>query len=716
MSIALTEDHRALAEVARSFLESRSALAAARATLEQPEDALPPFWAALCELGWTGLHLPEADGGQGYGLPELAVVTEELGRVVAPGPFLSTVTASAAVAAAGSAAQRAALLPALASGQAIGAVGFGGSLAVDGGTVSGDAGMVLSGGVASLLFLPLGADLLVVDAQGAGVKISEATSLDPTRRLVSVTLDRVELDEARLLRGGLAVALRVGRVLAAAEAAGGARSSTETTVAYARSREQFGRPIGSFQAVKHHCANMLVDAELATATAWDGARAGDDDAGRLAAAVAVAQALPAYRRCAEKAIQIHGGIGYTWVHDAHLYLRRAAALAAVFDAEMGAPLDVHRLRAAGVTIPNAVDLPPEAEAYRAEARAFRHRYDSLPAGERRAALIDSGYLVPHWPAPWGRGAGAVEQLVIEEELGDVEHPNLGIGTWVLLTLVQHATPEQVERWIRPSLEGTLRWCQLFSEPGAGSDAAAIQTRAKREPGGWRVNGQKVWTSDARNANRGLATVRTNPDAPKHAGVSTFVIDMSAPGVDVRPLRELTGETLFNEVFFDDVFVPDADVVGDIDAGWTVARATLGNERVSIGGNKGGLDLVGAGDLVQLDTPARPLDTGAAREVGVVMAEERAMAALNLRHVARTLAGGPPGAEGNVTKLLSAEHAQRVAGLGMRIAGLDAVAGGEARLTHSYLFSRCLTIAGGTSEIVRNLIAERILGLPREQGR
>lgn len=346
---------------------------------------------------------------------------------------------------------------------------------------------------------------------------------------------------------------------------------------------------------------------------------------------------------------------------------------------------------------------------------------ALTVREWWAALSDAGLAQPTWPEGFGGcGATPAEARAVAAVLGaagTIAAPAGGIAALLAApTLLEHGTLEQRARFVPAIARGEEAWCQLFSEPGAGSDAAAIQTRAKREPGGWRVNGQKVWTSDARNANRGLATVRTNPDAPKHAGVSTFVIDMSAPGVDVRPLRELTGETLFNEVFFDDVFVPDADVVGDIDAGWTVARATLGNERVSIGGNKGGLDLVGAGDLALLETPARPLDTGAAREVGVVMAEERAMAALNLRHVARTLAGGPPGAEGNVTKLLSAEHAQRVAGVGMRIAGLDAVAGGEAKLTHSYLFSRCLTIAGGTSEIVRNLIAERILGLPREQVR
>ncbi|MCU4186348.1 acyl-CoA dehydrogenase [Acidiferrimicrobium sp. IK] len=715
MSIALHEDHRSLAEVARSFLEDRKALASARSTLEAPDDRLPPFWSELCSLGWTGLHLGEEVGGQGFGLAELAIVVEELGRVVAPGPFLPTVVAGAVIARAGDAAQQAALLPGLAAGTRVGAVGLAGSLSGSAGRLAGDAGLVLGAGVADLLLLRLGDDLVLVDADADGVTLRQAATVDPTRRLVALSVAGCAYDESRVLRGGAAIATRIGRALAAAEAAGGARACTEMAVAYAKVREQFGRPIGSFQAVKHHCADMLVDTELATSTAWDAARfEADDAAAALSAAVAASQALPAYRRCAEKNIQLHGGIGYTWEHDAHLYLRRAAALAAVFGADTTAPLDVEALSAAGTRADLGIDLPPEAERFRDQARAFSARYRALPAAERRGALIESGYLVPHWPRPWGRGASVVEQLVIEEELPDVEAPNLGIGTWVLLTLIQHGTPEQVDRWVRPSLDGDLRWCQLFSEPNAGSDAAAIQTRATRTDGGWLVNGQKVWTSGAMESNRGLATIRTDPAAPKHAGITTMAIDMHASGVEVRPLREITGETLFNEVFFDDVFVGDDDVVGPVNQGWTVARATLGNERVSIGGNKGGLDLFDVADLVALVEAVAPYDSGALRQVGVVVAEDRAMAALNLRQITRSIAGGPPGAEGNVTKLLSAEHAQRVAAVGMTIAGLGGVAGDQPRLAHSYLFSRCLTIAGGTSEVNRNVIAERLLGLPRER--
>jgi alkylation response protein AidB-like acyl-CoA dehydrogenase len=457
---------------------------------------------------------------------------------------------------------------------------------------------------------------------------------------------------------------------------------------------------------------MLVRAELAVAVAWDAARAdGQPEQAALAADVAAAIALDAYIANAQVNIQLHGGIGFTWEHDAHLFLRRASSLAALVGPGDAARRSVYRQTLTGIRREYGVDLPEEAEQYRAEARAFVERYQSTPEADRRTLLATSGFLMPHWSPPFGLGAGPVQQLVLEEELAEIPMPNLGIGSWLVLTLTQQASAEQVDRWVPASLAGELRWCQLFSEPGAGSDAAAVSTKGVRVEGGWLVNGQKVWTSDAMNCNRGLATVRTNPDAPKHKGITAMAIDMKAKGVQVRPLREITGEALFNEVFFDDVFIPDSDVVGEVDNGWTVARATLGNERVTIGG--GSREGLAATELTELAERYAPGDGAATVAVGALIAEEQAMRLLNLRAVARALASTGPGPEGNITKLLSAEHAQRVTEEGMRIAGPAAVTGETPELTFEYLFDRCLTIAGGTSEITRNVIAERILGLPRD---
>jgi alkylation response protein AidB-like acyl-CoA dehydrogenase len=238
----------------------------------------------------------------------------------------------------------------------------------------------------------------------------------------------------------------------------------------------------------------------------------------------------------------------------------------------------------------------------------------------------------------------------------------------------------------------------------------VQTRGVKVDGGWRVTGQKVWTSGAQHCQRGLATVRTNPDASKHAGITAMVIDLTAPEVTVRPLKELTGHAMFNEVFFDDVFVPDEDVVGEPGAGWAVARATLANERVSIGGQRAGFS---AAKLLRFVEKHAAGDTALTREVGALIAAEAGINLLNLRAVERAVLGAEPSVEGNVSKLLGAEHGQRVSELGMRIAGPAAVTGGEPDLALNYLYQRAMTIAGGTSEVSRNVIAERILGLPRE---
>jgi 3-oxochol-4-en-24-oyl-CoA dehydrogenase len=711
MGLAITDDHLALADSVRKLAADHTPLALARALAEDPSAARPAMWDTMAAVGWFGLHIPEEYGGSGFGLPELAVVVEELGYTLTPGPFLATVVASATLAAVGAQSQRR-YLTGLADGSLSAGIGFGANYTRDDpggdtGLVTG--GLVLGGRWADVFLLPVGDDLLVVDRQFPGLTVDAVSGMDPSLGLVRVFLDGGP-DAGSIIAGGARPARRHLRALAAAEAAGGARACLDTAVRYATVREQFGRPIGGFQAVKHHLANMFVAMTTATAVSWDAARAGDGAQGDFAAASAATLALPAYQDNAQKMIQVLGGVGFTWEHDAHLFLRRAVSLHRIVAGHDVAADELYQLAASGIRPRYGVDLPPSAEAYRVEARAFRQRYLAAAPEKRRRVLAESGYLAPHWPAPFGRGAGAVEQLVIDEELDGIDSPALGIGTWLLPTLIQTASGEQLERWIFPSLIGELTWCQLFSEPDAGSDAAAVRTKAVRVAGGWSVSGQKVWTSAAQRCNRGLATVRTNPSAPKHRGITAMVVDMHAPGVTVRPLREITGDALFNEVYFDGVFVPDGDVVGEVDGGWSVARATLGNERVSIGATTD--ENMSAYEGVAL---AAEYGAGAAeqREIARLIAQEHAIRLVNLRQVTRAVSGSAPGAEGIVTKLLTAEHAQRVAELAMTIAGRGVLADSEERVRWHYLYSRCLTIAGGTSEISRNVIGERILGLPRE---
>jgi alkylation response protein AidB-like acyl-CoA dehydrogenase len=712
-ALAITEEHNDLADAAIGQLNRLNSRAAARATLEGGSAHPAEIWSAGKDLGWNGLAIAEEHGGSGFGLAELAVVLEAQGRELCPGPFLPTVAAAVVIDRCASDSVRAQLLPGLADGSTVGALGLSGGITVGSDlVVTGESPAALGAPDADVLVLIAGDDVVIVDGTADGVTVTALEPMDTTRSVGSVALRGVSVSEDHVLRGAARKARTVFRILASAEAVGVSWAALDMAVDYAKVREQFGRTIGTFQAVKHHAANMLVNAEETTAATWDAARADDLDSAWFAAAVAASHAIRTQVFNAQNNIQLHGGIGFTWEHDSHLYLRRARTLAALME-EGGDPLlDVVEGQRSGQAHGASFTLPPEAEEHRANAREAVAQLKSLPDDKQRDFLVDSGYLVPHWPKPWGRAADVLEQLVVEEEFAAIERPDMGITGWVALTIAQAGTDDQRERWVEPVLRGEVMWCQLFSEPGAGSDAAAVRTAAKKVDGGWRVTGQKVWTSLAQYCQWGLATVRTDPDAPKHAGVTMMAIDMKAPGVTINPLRGLTGDAHFNEVFFDDVFVPDGDVVGDVNRGWLVARATLGNERISIGGGSGGAVGFTPDHLVKL-LDAAPNAAQYVRRAGECIAETHTLRLLNLRRASRAIAGAEPGPEGNVTKLLVAEAGQRITELGMALSGTAAVVGQSPKLLRSYLGNRAMTIAGGTSEITRNTIAERILGLPRD---
>jgi alkylation response protein AidB-like acyl-CoA dehydrogenase len=712
MAIAITDDHKALAETAAEFLRSKNARGAARGLLEAETEELPSFWKALTELGWQGLHIPEEHGGSGYGIEELVVVVEQLGRQVTPGPFVPSAIASATLVLAGDDATKAQWLPGLASGSVFGAAALGGDVTVSGGKASGSA-VVLGGGFAHVLVLGVGDDVAVVEV-GDGVSVEIPANLDTTRRSARVTLDGAP---ATVLAGAGATLRDVYRTILAAEAVGLAHEATQMGAQYAKERLQFGRVIGTYQAVKHHCANMFVAAEMATAAVWDAARATASGGDQLAFAAATAATLaaPAADLCANLNTQVHGGIAITWEHDAHLYMRRATTLLHFLDAP-GAGEDLVELTRRGVTRAKAVELPPEAEPFREEVRAFIASLEGKSWEEQRTAFIETGYVMPHWPKPYGRDAGAVEQLVIQEEFGNanVKRPQYGITAWNILTIIQHGNQDQLDRWVLPALNEEVVWCQLFSEPDAGSDAAGVKTKATRVDGGWLVNGQKVWTSGAHYSGMGFATVRTNPDVPKHDGITMMAIDMHAEGVEVRPLKMTTGNSEFNEVFFNDVFVPDDDVVGPVDGGWTVARATLGNESVSIGGGMGGMSMPANTFIGLHDANPGRLVGGAAR-IGRYIAGNAANTLLNLRSANRAVAGGGPGPEGAMTKLLLSELGHESVAIMTELIDSESVFmdGNGGMSNMMMLMHRGMSIAGGTSEIKRNQIGERILGLPRD---
>jgi alkylation response protein AidB-like acyl-CoA dehydrogenase len=292
---------------------------------------------------------------------------------------------------------------------------------------------------------------------------------------------------------------------------------------------------------------------------------------------------------------------------------------------------------------------------------------------------------------------------------------MGIAAWIIPSIVAYGTNDQQQRFLPPTFRGEVIWCQLFSEPGAGSDLASLTTKATKVDGGWRITGQKIWTTGAQYSQWGALLARTNPTAPKHGGITYFLLDMKSEGVEVKPLRELTGNAMFNTVFIDDVFVPDDMVLGEVDRGWEVSRNTLTNERVSIGSSEPPF-------LASLDQFVEFLRDGHFDQIeqnhaGKLIAEGHAAKLLNMRSTLLTLAGGDPMPAAAISKLLSMKTGQGYAEFGVSSFGTDAAIGDQGEPSGKWaeylLAGRATTIYGGTSEVQLNIIAERLLGLPRD---
>ena len=703
MAIGVTEEHTALADAVRRWVADHAPLQVLRGPDGDGAEEAPEVWSGLADQGLLGMHVAEEHGGAGGTPLEAAVACEQLGRGLAGAAFLPSIVVSTLLQIAGGPTTR--YLPDLAAGKSTAAVVLGGG------------GLALNGAAADLVLLQVPTDAGTAWAlvEAARIRIDEVASVDAVRPVARVVIDGLAVTADDVVAVTDDTVTEVAVSLAAAEAAGIAGWCLDTAVEYAKVRTQFGRPIGQFQAVKHACADMLTNVEQAQAAAWDAARAVDDAQQRpLAAAVAGAVALDAAVDCAKACIQILGGIGFTWEHDAHRYLRRAVSLRQLLGPASRWRAQACRIALGGGRRELRVDLDGDrAQPIRSQVREFLASLPDDPAGRRRA-LAAAGYIQPHWPQPYGRAAGAVEQLVIDEEFAaaGVKRPDLVIGGWILPTLISHGTPEQQERFVVPTLEGAITWCQMFSEPGAGSDLAALSTKATKVDGGWVLSGQKVWTSLAHRSDFGLTLARTNPAAPKHEGITCFVVDMKSDGLDIRPLRELTGRAMFNEVFLNDVFVPEEMVVGAVDDGWRAGRTTLANERVAMStGSTMGAGVEGVLSIVA----ARPRDPVTDDRVGGLVAEGQVLSLLGLRTTLRALEGIDPGAGSSVRKLVGMHHAQDCAEFALELLGPVGATTEDAAATvaNGFLQSRCLTIAGGTTEVQRNVVAERLLGLPRD---
>jgi alkylation response protein AidB-like acyl-CoA dehydrogenase len=388
------------------------------------------------------------------------------------------------------------------------------------------------------------------------------------------------------------------------------------------------------------------------------------------------------------------------------------------------------------------DLPPDDDERRLAVRAWLDDHPR-PSGRQ---LAEAGYVVPHWPAPYGLDADPVHQLVIDEELAraGVSRPAnpIGIG-WAAPTILMAGSEAQKERYLMPALAGEEIWCQLFSEPEAGSDLASLRTTAVWKDDGWVVNGGKIWTSGAHVSRFGILIARTDPAAPKRTGISYFLCPMDAEGLSMAPIVDMTGAHSFNQVFFDDVRLPADALVGEPGDGWRLAKATLANERVSLSSG-GALWGAGpsAGDLVDLVRRAGgTTDPHHRQELARVWGEGELLRLLRLRSLTARLQGRTPGPEASIQKIMADEHGQHVMAAAQALAGTAAVvagAGPTGRLSgrrsqgptevrtggtegvdpiwwYGYLFAPALTIGGGTWAVQRNIVAERVLGLPSEPG-
>ncbi|MGU3500426.1 acyl-CoA dehydrogenase [Mycobacterium sp. C31M] len=737
MALALTDEQAQLAEAMTGFAARHGGLELTRAQFDSlAAGTLPGFWAALVSHGLHAVHLPEQVGGQGGGTADVACVLDAAGYGLLPGPLLPTVIAGVVVADDPDRPAARELLAAIVDGEPAAVLLPADGLLrahadADGWRLTGTAGPQLGIAAATRVIVSAETDtgqplwcVLRTDAPGVSTHADAPTDL--TRDVGTLTCDGARVHVAAVLADIDPVRAQCHAIgLMAAEAAGIARWCVDNVVAYLKVREQFGRPIGSFQALQHKAAMLFINSELAAAAAWDAVRGAEQSPAqhRIAAAGAAITAIGRLPELVVDALTMFGAIGYTWEHDLHLYWKRSISLAA---AAGNVTQWCHTLGETDWPPRDfAIELAEVEEEFRASVAAELDAaallgneapgrqnpdYDEYWTGPQRSALADAGLVAPYLSAPWGLDATPAQQLIIDEEFGKRAHlvrPSLGIAQWILPTVLIAGTDAQRDRFAVPTLRGEIGWCQLFSEPGAGSDLAALATRATKVDGGWRINGQKVWTSSAQRADWGALLARTDPNAAKHKGIGYFLVDMDTPGITVRPLRTASGDEHFNEVFFDDVFVPDDMLVGEPTAGWSHALATMANERVAIG----------AYAKLDKESELRALacqgDPAVRQALGQVRAATNAIGALAVRDTLRRLAGHGPGPASSVGKVGTALLVRKVTADALAFSGRAAMVGGGAQpAVADSLMMPAEVIGGGTIEIQLNIIATMILGLPR----
>ncbi|KUI45463.1 acyl-CoA dehydrogenase [Mycobacterium sp. GA-1199] len=739
MSLALSPEQRELSEAVAQFVARRAPVSNTRESFDLlAQGHLPSWWEEFVANGFHAVHLPERYGGQGGGLLDAACVLEAAGRTSLPGPLLPTVATGAVALLAEPTPAAEAVLTRLAEGAAA-AVALPGDSAFtarDDGqwwVIDGDSDLlagICTATTALVCAVTEGGDRIwfVVDTTHHSAAVESVRGTDLLTDLGRLRLADYPVEKTDVLDGIDAErAEYLTTALTASMAAGITQWCVEAATAHLRTREQFGKLIGTFQALQHSAAMLLVNSELAGAATWDAVRAASEPIDQHAMAAAGA-ALMAVAPCPELALDtltMFGAIGFTWEHDLHLYWRRATSLsAAIGDTNRWAK------RLGGLTAAGerdfSVDLGDAEAGFRAriaetldKAAALRNDgqgrqgdYEHFATGAQRSAIADAGLIAPHWPPPWGIDASPLQQLIIDEEFGKrpaVVRPSLGIAEWILPSLIKAGSEELQHKLIPSTQRGELAWCQLFSEPGAGSDLAALATRATKVDGGWRIHGHKIWTSSAHRADYGALLARTDPAAPKHRGIGYFIIDMRSPGIEIQPIKQASGEEEFNEVFLDDVFVPDEMLLGEPTGGWALAIATMAEERSAISGY---VQYDRAAPLRRIAAAPEGACDDALRELGELDAYANAIKALGVRETIRLLDGQASGAASSIAKVAMNVLLRRTFPATLGSAGRSAMAA-DSDVVVPYLRVPAELIGGGTKEIQLNIIAQMILGLPRK---
>ncbi|NKI16353.1 acyl-CoA dehydrogenase [Spongiibacter sp. KMU-166] len=752
--IAINEDLQAIQDQAARFLSERAEPEHLKALLDKPASFDSDSWRSVAELGWPMLAVDEERGGLGLGARGLAILAQEMGRTTLSLPLLPVYQLACVLGQVEVSESVGQMFEQVLAGSAIACFVNGGELSLSEGKLTGSTTATPFAAVAQYGLVRAQQDqqsvLLLVDLQQEGVSREAVPAIDQAR--AQATLGFAGVDAAVLATDGsdglYDDCLLIAALVTSFEQSSGAEAAMLLARDYALERKVFGQTLGALQAIKHKIADMYWRIELARGCADDALlafEAGDDSWRELAAASRVA-AIEAYEFSARESMQTFGGLGSTWEGMPQHHYRRSRVLAL----ELGSRLEWRerffacRRSDAGEREP--IEALPELKEYRQRARQWLAENAPAFSGEVRKGLsfaedlelgrkwqakkAEGGYACINLPAEYG-GAGLTElhKIVFGEEELKYLLPTeyFVISTAQLMAIFLRYAPEEARRELGPkAIRGEQIWCQMFSEPGAGSDLAAVRLKAERHVKdgveGWLLNGQKLWTSWAQVADWGFIVARTNSDGPKHAGITCFYADMHSPGISVRPIRRMAGHDDVNEVFFDNVFVPDSQRLGDEGRGFAVAMEMLMIERVAgvYDESIGGMSLNSLfRHAEQSELAGRPAIADGEIRATLLEAyiERQGLRSIYRRGMAAVGHGKEPGPEAGIRKLIMGRARQRLGALALDLIGPDGVymdPQGDFRTDFAWSWiDPAGRIAGGTDEVLLNTIAERVLGMPQD---